>query len=106
MAQAPLPVDYSVSVRLLDPAGNPLYNQDAPLRADGAPTSTWAADRLAFDPHRLRLPETLPPGTYTLALSVYWYAEADRPLTVVSSQPGVAQATVARLGTLTLAEGG
>lgn len=72
-ADAPLPVDYSASVFLLD-AGGALRAQHDSFPAQGrAPTSAWAPGELVFDAHPLALPADLPPGTYTVNVKLYTY---------------------------------
>ncbi len=84
---APLTVDYTVSVFLLDANGNPLFapgggllvqNDSFPQGGD-FPSSGWTADATAdanafvFDAHPLHLPDTLPAGTYRIGVKLYTY---------------------------------
>ncbi|NLX10460.1 MAG: hypothetical protein GXY36_12455 [Chloroflexi bacterium] len=78
--QAP-PLDYSVSVLLLTESGVPVAQHDGPPLDGASPTSTWQPGDLRFDLHRLPLPEGLSPGTYRLAVKVYWYGDG-QPLPV------------------------
>jgi len=73
-AQAALDRDYSVGVYLMPPGADTVLAQDdaAPGRA---PTSAWAPGALTFDRHTLALPGDLAPGTYRVAVSVYWYGD-------------------------------
>jgi len=72
-ADAPLPVDYSVSVFLLDASGT-LRTQHDSFPAQGrAPTSAWAPGEPVFDAHPLALPADLPPGAYTVGVKLYTY---------------------------------
>lgn len=76
-------LDYSVGVYLLDAEGVSRAEHNA---APAQPTTTWTTETLIFDRHSLILPPDLPPGTYYLAVSLYWYAEPDAPL-LVEGQP-------------------
>ena len=99
-ASQPPPVDYSISVRLMDENGNLIANQDnAPLQGK-APTSTWQMGIIQYDQHQLTLPENLAPGTYQVGISVYWYMEANAPLAVQSDQADVAQEGYAHVANL------
>jgi hypothetical protein len=80
---APLTVDYTVSVFLLDANGNPLFapgggllvqNDSFPQGGD-SPSSGWTADasEFVFDAHPLHLPDTLPAGTYPIGVKLYTY---------------------------------
>ncbi len=77
------PLDYSVSVFLLDSAGALVAQHDGPPLDGHAPTSSWSPQALYFDVHRLRLPAKLPTGDYTLGVKVYWWADG-QPLPVDS----------------------
>lgn len=101
-ARQPPPVDYSISIRLLDTQGNLIANQDSPPMQGQAPTSTWQPGVIQYDQHRLTLPAALTPGTYIIGVSVYWYVEPDAPLAVQSDQDGVAQDGYARISQLTI----
>jgi hypothetical protein len=81
-AVQPPALDYSVGVYLMD-GDRVLAQYDAP--PSSAPTTQWKPDALVFDRHMLRLPADLPPGTYTLAVKVYWYGDG-APLPV-NGQP-------------------
>lgn len=72
-AEQTLPLDYSISVFLLDQNGSSVAQHDAPPTA-GA-TSTWSPGELKYDAHDLPLPAHLPPGDYQLAVKVYWYGD-------------------------------
>lgn len=74
-ALRPPPLDYSVSVFVLGPAGNLIAQQDGPPLAGKSPTLGWQAGGLYFDSATLRLPTDLPPGTYTVGVKVYFYAD-------------------------------
>ncbi|MBZ0304906.1 MAG: glycosyltransferase family 39 protein [Anaerolineae bacterium] len=79
------PVDYSISVFLMDSEGNIAAQKDEPpIRG----TSTWQPAILQFDQHKLEIPENLPAGSYLLGVRVYWYVEPDKPLSVESEQAG------------------
>jgi hypothetical protein len=91
------PLDYSVSVFVLDQAGNLVAQHDGPPLEGASPTSAWQPGVLKFDPHHVVLPATLSPGLYQLGLKVYWYGDR-QPLPV--SQDGRSGEGYAQLGTL------
>jgi uncharacterized membrane protein len=81
-AEQPLPLDYSMSVFLLDDANNRIAPHDAPPLNGASPTSAWQPGDLKYDIHPLTLPANLPTGTYRVGVSVYWYGDSDHPLQV------------------------
>lgn len=82
------PLDYSVSVFVLDSAGNLITQHDGPPLNGLAQTSTWLPNQFQYDQHRLTLPDNLPAGIYTLAVKVYYYATPNTPLqTACSDDP-------------------
>jgi mannosyltransferase len=73
-------LDYSVGVYLIDQAGRVVVQDDAPP-SGVPPTSAWAVDDTVYhDRHSLALPRRLPPGEYTLAVSVYFHQTPGAPL--------------------------
>jgi uncharacterized membrane protein len=85
-AEQPPPLDYSVSVFLLDATGMLAAQHDGPPLEGASPTSTWQPGDLKYDIHPIPLPASLPAGTYQLAVKVYWYGD-NQPLPV-QTQPG------------------
>lgn len=75
------PLDYSVSVFLLDSKGELAAQHDGPPLAGASPTSAWQPGELKYDIHRIILPATLPPGQYQLGVKIYWYGDR-KPLPV------------------------
>ncbi len=67
---APLPVDYTLFVHLLDVTGDTLTNADAPPLAGGFPTTLWQPGDVIQDEYILPLPAA-PASTYTVSLG--WY---------------------------------
>lgn len=67
--------EYSTSVFLLDQTGKLVAQQDGPPLGGKDKMTNWQAGELRFDMPKIPLPKTLPPGTYTLALKVYFYAD-------------------------------
>ena len=96
-AGQPPPLDYSVSVFLLDAAGTLVAQHDGPPLGGRAPTSTWPAGTLQFDTHVVHVPPDLPPGSYTLGVKVYWYGDG-QPLPVETGEGALAP--FATLGTV------
>ena len=94
------PLDYSVSVFLLNADGTLAAQHDGPPLAGVSPTSTWQPGELKYDIHPVSLPATLPPGTYTLGVKVYWYGD-NQPLPV-RTQSDAPPAEYAALGTVTV----
>jgi len=80
-AAQPPPLDYSVSVFLLDSSGALVAQHDGPPLDGHAPTSAWQPGALTFDLHRLTLPAHLPAGDYMLGVKVYWWGDG-QPLPV------------------------
>ena len=81
-ALEPPALDYSVGVYLLDETGAVRVEHNA---SPEPPTSQWIPNELIFDRHTLTIPPDLSPGTYRLAVSIYWYADPE-PLPV-NGQP-------------------
>lgn len=75
------PLDYSVSVFVLDnTSGRSVAQHDGPPLDGKAQTSTWRPGHIQYDQHQLTLPNDLAPGTYTLGVKVYYYADPNAPL--------------------------
>ena len=91
------PLDYSVSVFVMDANGIPVAQQDGPPLNGAAPTSAWDPGSLYYDRHTLTLPATLPPGSYDMGVRVYWYGDGV-PLAVDAGGPPLTD--FAALGTL------
>lgn len=82
-ADAPLDKDYSVSVFLLNEAGQLVAQSDSFPFVNQRPTTGWQAGKVVYDPHVLLTPPPnplpagreggLPPGTYTVAVQLYTY---------------------------------
>jgi hypothetical protein len=73
-ALKPAAADYTLSVRLLDEAGNPATVWDAkPVQGEYAyyATTLWEAGEYITEQRSLKLPEGLAPGEYTLSISFY-----------------------------------
>ncbi|MEW6580605.1 MAG: glycosyltransferase family 39 protein [Chloroflexota bacterium] len=88
-AEQPPPLDYSVSVFLLDAAGTLVAQHDGPPLDGRAPTSAWQPGALQFDAHTLHLPPDLPSGPYTLGVKVYWYGDGlPLPAVTGTGEPG------------------
>ncbi len=73
-AQQALDRDYSVGVYLMRAEADSVVAQHDGPPGD-IPTSQWRPASLVFDRHTLDLPDDLPPGTYRLAVSVYWFGD-------------------------------
>jgi len=92
-ATQPPPHDYSIGVFLLNAQGISAAQQDSPPGT--TPTTSWLSGVQHADRHTLRLPATLAPGTYSIAIAVYWYGDGKRlPVT----GPGSTAAQLAIIG--------
>jgi hypothetical protein len=87
-----LQLDYSVGVLLLDSSGAVVVQHDGP--PGDKPTTQWLADTLQFDRHNLSIPATLAPGTYKVAVQVYWYGDRKPLLVDNANYQVVGQVTV------------
>ncbi len=84
-ALAPMPVDYTVFVHLLDQNGQRVAQHDnTPWWQLPIPTTTWQANEKLLDQHNLSLPPNLPAGTYHLQVGVYFWQTMQR-LTVTQN---------------------
>lgn len=79
------PVDYSISIFLLNTSGAPVFNQDSPPLDGKSPTTSWKPGDLRFDSHLVNLPTNLPSGQYAVGVTIYWYADPNNPLPVTTS---------------------
>ena len=67
-----LDIAYSVSLRLYDESGAPVFQEDVVLKdAHPAPTSSWIAEEPVDTLFYMSLPTELAPGDYELRLLVY-----------------------------------
>lgn len=71
-AEQTLPVDYSVSVFVLDANGALVLQHDAFPFENRRSTTSWQANEIIYDPHPLDI-ASLPSGEYTLNVKVYTY---------------------------------
>lgn len=76
-AEAPLSLDYSVSVFLLDASGAVAAQHDAFPFENQRPTTGWSAGEIVYDPHPLDV-SALPPGAYQVGVQVYTYFDGAR----------------------------
>jgi hypothetical protein len=77
----------SVLVHVLDSRGERVAQGDGPPATGILPTTQWREGDLVLDVRRVRLPEGLPPGPYTLAVGMYRWPSLERlPLTVASGR--------------------
>jgi hypothetical protein len=71
MADARLPEDYSVSIRLLDSEGDVALSRTSEPSAGRYPTTAWEEGEIVRDNHAIRVPKDLPQGQYRLQLAVF-----------------------------------
>jgi hypothetical protein len=77
-AEKPTAVNYGISLRLTDPAGNEWARLDTQPGYGFLPTSLWPVDRLVHDRYTLPLPTGIPPGDdYTLTVILYHVATGE-----------------------------
>jgi hypothetical protein len=78
-AQAQMPVDYTVFVHVISPAGDRVaQHDDSPRWQVPIPTSTWQPGETVLDQHPLALPPDLPAGSYQLQVGVYYWQTQER----------------------------
>jgi hypothetical protein len=69
-AQRTVTRTYQSFIHLVYPEGQ-IWVQSDHLNPAGHPTNLWPTDRYLRDKHRLRLPATMPEGTYLLVVGLY-----------------------------------
>ena len=62
---------YTIFVHLVDMAGVPQAQHDGQPQEGALPCSCWQKEEMIADTHRLVLPDTLAPGTYSLRVGLY-----------------------------------
>ena len=66
------PYDYSISLRLIDEAGQEVFQIDSQHPVLGTfPTSQWTAGEVIGDYYEIQLPSELPPGAYRWGVILY-----------------------------------
>jgi 4-amino-4-deoxy-L-arabinose transferase-like glycosyltransferase len=71
VAQAPVPVDYTVFLHLAAATGPPHAQDDCQPQRGGYPTSFWDVGEVVVDMHTILIPPDLPSGEYPLVAGVY-----------------------------------
>ncbi len=69
--EAPLAVDYTTFVQLVDANNNIVAQHDSKPQAGFYPTPYWKAGEQIIDRYALPLPADVPPGTYRIILGFY-----------------------------------
>ena len=85
LTTAPLPIDLTTFVHLLDQEGNIVSQLDwTPQDSLGyLPTMVWQPQRLVIDNQKMTLPDDLAPGEYRLVVGWYYPLTGDRlPVTL------------------------
>jgi MFS family permease len=77
-ARAPMTVDYTVFLHVVDEAGKVVAQGDAPPVAGHYPTHWWDPGEVVADKHTIPLPEDLRPGDYRVLIGVYSPATGER----------------------------
>lgn len=70
-ADAPLPDNYVVSLRLVDDQEQTIATSDQPPGYGFFPTSAWQVGQPVLDRRRIALPDSAPAGTYRLEIVMY-----------------------------------
>jgi hypothetical protein len=70
--------EYTVFVHALDASGQLVAQWDAMPRENEYPTTHWLAGRVVDDPHILVFPPGLEPGSYQLAVGLYFWQTGER----------------------------
>jgi len=77
-AEEPVEGDYTVFMHLVDGEGRFVFGQDGPPCGGDYPTDLWAAGEVVEDRWRLRLPWSLPAGTYQVQVGLYQLQGGER----------------------------
>jgi hypothetical protein len=96
-AEAPMDVNYTVFVQLLNSGGQVSAQRDLQPQAGAAPTATWLPGEILTDAYTLSLSGDLSPGDYRLIAGMYNAANGER--LPVSSPAG---GNFVDLGTVTI----
>ena len=64
-------VSYTVTLQLIDSAGQRADQYDCPPKDNARPTTTWLPGEIVADPRRFDRIGDLPPGKYTMVLILY-----------------------------------
>jgi hypothetical protein len=70
-SEAPLPLDYTTFVHVLNAAGETVAQKDQPPLNDAYPTSLWDSGEIIADTIDVQLPVDLPAGEYSLVIGMY-----------------------------------
>lgn len=79
--ETPVPPDTQRFLHLYNAAGERVVQQDISPTLGRRPPATWKPGDLILDRQALRLPSTLPPGSYTLQLGLYRLDDLARAVT-------------------------
>lgn len=95
-----LAADYTTSALLFDQNEQLVAQLDSAPADSQRPTTTWQAGEIIYDPKPLQLVdglETLPPGTYTVAVQVYqWTPDGIQQQTTADGAPWAVVGTLTR----------
>lgn len=82
-------------VHLVDEAGVGLSQHDSPPGGVNTPYQSWIPGRILHSIHNIKLPDSLPPGTYRLVAGLYDPEQANEPIVPVNgSSPRLEIGTV------------
>jgi hypothetical protein len=82
---------YTVFAHLLDPEGQLQAQMDSEPQGGTLPTTDWPVGERIADNYAIALPETAPPGTYTLQAGMYPVGRGSDRLPVRDGESGEPQ---------------
>ena len=71
-------------VHLVDEAGVGLSQDDIPPGGVNSPYQSWMAGQILHSTHNIRIPESLPPGSYRLVAGLYYPDQVGEPIVPVN----------------------
>ena len=83
-ADAAIEANYTVSVKVLDSAGQVIAQIDRQPQLDLRPTSTWQADELIYDPYKFDIE-----GASVLIQVYLWTPETIQPILTTTGENGL-----------------
>lgn len=94
--ETPMPPDTQRFLHLYNAAGERVVQQDISPTLGRRPPATWQPGALILDRQALRLPSSLPPGSYTLQIGLYRLGDLARAATPTGQSELLIPITVAR----------
>jgi hypothetical protein len=94
---APVDLDYTVFVHVLDSSEKVVAQRDQPPAAGARPTSSWFPDDAILDRYAIALPATLPPGDYAVEVGLYNPTDGARLPVATDGKPAGDRIVIARI---------